>query len=581
MNRMTLTLAVPWNNSSYIACNGFHPLYKPLFDNDEPTINLSVIDEFSFSKQLLNEMYLSSIVNDVDDFKKVNIEKWVGDPIAEKFINYININELWLTHNIPGDIELHHTSPLTSCSRPFVLHCESFLPIFMPFAYQGIGFIDDIDKVRTFYKKIFSSEQCLGIYSHLQVTLDQISQFFNDEKIDLKLKLTKIGLSKQTYSHLTSFVKKEFLKEPTFLFTSSAHQNPASFGLRGGFSTLLFLQKYFQNGRKGRFVFRCCKPKESDLTDYGINISLIEQLENEGLILWVNQYLSEIELLNLFQSADFYLLPSVNLHSVSIMQAQAAGAIPIVTDTYGTNLFVQHDQTGKILNGVRKAVWKDDSKYGIPIDNHSLWGKDNISKLAMQIYDEVIDLQDNPKKLESIQKNTRAHAIMNYVGHEFKSQFFDDVASMINIAPKPNKHKLPLLDINDKREQLFNSPTQPLHLLTSKKYRLFSLKGLYWAYTPWVDSSRLTWSPLLDARSGLLRKYSVKVYFNLEQATHDLLPLSDISHRNPIFHISENVRIYAQKYPWLKKPLKRMHFIINSLLIKTERIIAKNINKDN
>ena len=38
---------------------------------------------------------------------------------------------------LPGDIELHHTAPITRGDRPFFQHCESFLPVFLPFLQQG------------------------------------------------------------------------------------------------------------------------------------------------------------------------------------------------------------------------------------------------------------------------------------------------------------------------------------------------------------------------------------------------------------------------------------------------------------
>ena len=506
-----LQIAIPWNNSSYIPCNGFHPLYQSLFDESQCLdITFNVIDEPEFARLLLDEKYLESISGDVERLKKHLEEKWETYPIAKEFLDHVSVDDLWLTSQLPGDIEFHHTSPLTTGDRPFIFHCESFLPIFMPFAYQGKGFMRRQDELREFYGAMLADDNCQGIYSHLQTTLDQISRFFNNNKIDAKLGLTRIGLANNVYANLSGVRRDEFPDVPCFLFTGSDHLNPASFGLHGGYSVLLFAERYFREGKDGLFIFRCARPADAELEKFGIDTKLLHQAEKSQQVVWIEGYLPESEQLSLFKLADFFLVPSLNLHSVSIMQAQLAGAIPVASDTLGAELFVEDGRTGITLTGVRDAVWRVDPQTGIPCDDHSLWSLDLPVRLADQMYERVMSLLNNPNAFVDLRQGTRAHALEDYSGGKFREAFFSDVSKTLPAHPPGNDGNankmcaLPLLRRPiDFSNQLFGFPSAPTLLLALEHGKVYQLKGTYWFNpTPADTGSLRSWAPLSVAKNG-------------------------------------------------------------------------------
>lgn len=481
-------IAVPWTNANYVACNGFHPLYRALFEGDS-TLAYNIIDEHALASYLhQNKSVAREVMGAIDAMGNPCKPDARAPLIARELVNHCNSSDFWTTKEIPGDLEFHHTSPLADGSRPFIFHCESFLPIFMPFAYQGRGFIRPVRDLRALYGHIFSSQKCLGIFSHLPETLDQFRTFFKNPDIDRKLLPSRTGLSEHVFRILKR-AKRPETGRLTFLFTSSANQNPLSFTLRGGLAVLRFADAYFRSGRDARFIFRATRPSDDHLQTAGIDVGYLRSHEGTR-ILWLEQFLSESEQLSLFARADVLLLPSANLHSVTIMQAMAAGAVPIVTDTYGPDRFVEHGDTGIILKGVRRAIWHEDAEAGIPVDSHAHFALCAPS-LAEQMIEHLIPIADHPEHLLAMQERCRAHAHMRFSGAAFRSEFEGNVHRLWNgyreeqkrnhgrNADEPffEKHNL-LLD-QCEWSTLFESVPQPVLRIETEHCRVFRLRNLY------------------------------------------------------------------------------------------------------
>lgn len=581
-----LQIAVPWNNASYIPRNGFHPLYQALFDKGtETSVKLNVLDEPAFFEQLHDDILVNRISNEIDRYHAALTKRWDHSGIAMDFINHVSIEDLWLTSHIPGSIEFHHTSPLTTGERPFVFHCESLLPIFMPFAYQGAGFLKDVNDLKSFYGLLFASEKCLGIFSHLQVTLDQISQFFKNPKIDAKLGLTRIGVAQHVYTQLTAPRKEDIPDYPRFLFTSSAQQHPVSFKLRGGYTALLFAIRYFEAGGKGEFIFRCGRPADAELKQFGINAGLLRQLEGRQQLLWIEGFLPENEQLSLFSQSDIYLLPSINLHSVSIMQAQLAGAIPVVTDTYGTDRFVEDNQTGLILNGVRAAVWREAPAAGVACDDHSLWTFEHAKNLADQLFSRVTTLLQTPGTFSELRHRMRCYAEDEYSGKRFNTDFWTEILKIRRSVPfsrlalSGTQNLMPLLPCpGDRISTLFSSTPSPRKLMVKENLNLavFHLKGIYWLTSTLRDFSMLSsWSPLYQAKLGGSAFKEIAVTWAPDDLDKYFLPAADAAKNNPFSFLQFKLGIkrFVLPHQRLESFLRKIYPSFQRMAAALERAI--------
>ena len=562
-----LNVAVPWNQARYIPCNGFHPLYRALFENNR-LLSFNVLDEVTFAQHLAEDnAYSKKIFEQIAQMPEPYAEKYGDSPLARKFADYITRDELWLTNELPGDIEFHHTSPLTSGERPFVLHCESFLPIFMPFANQGCGAIKNPGELRKFYGQLLGSENCLGIFSHLPETLDQIRSFFRNDQINEKLHRSRTGLADRTLKVLLDARKETCPERPMFLFTNSAHQNPRSFVLRGGVISLLFAEKFLRAGSEGLFIFRTARPGDEELRGYGINVEFIRSVENRQII-WLEGYLSEYEQLRLFTMADILLLPSVNLHSVVIMQALAAGAIPVVTDTYGTDLYVEDKQNGIVLKGVRDAVWLEHTAEGVIADNRQNF-RGLAADLAEQMHSRIIDLIDNPQYLLEIRAHARIRAQQEFSGSAFRDQVSEGIIGLWQAHKKKERVKNSLLPsmalVNtDELGRLFESPTQPYLVLNTECEKVYSCKGIFfYCAREAAIKGRDAFSILAIKRQRQFGTKGIIISGTLRDLEIHLLSLEKIGRDSGSLTLilQSYVMEWTRPYPFVFSSLKKLYFL--------------------
>ncbi|MEY3289273.1 MAG: hypothetical protein RLZZ419_1515, partial [Pseudomonadota bacterium] len=290
----TLSVAVPWNLSHYIPLNGFHPLYRALFDQAPSTIELNAWDNVKLQNRFMADIDIRNKVLRAANKENDKLNKLAAKSIAKQYQEYFWPPNQVLTRALAGDIEFHHTAPFPSLKRPFVFHCESFAPVFFPFAQQGSGGFKNHEKLRDYYRQIFANPLCLGIFSHIPETLENLSRFFEDTDIDQKLFSSKIGLSLTTIAE-TDLPEKPPISRPTFLFVNSANQNPKNFFLRGGHIVLRFWKEFITNGRDGLLMLRCKKPSAEDLLEYGIDLSFLKT-ETGRSIIWAEDYLANHEM---------------------------------------------------------------------------------------------------------------------------------------------------------------------------------------------------------------------------------------------------------------------------------------------
>jgi glycosyltransferase involved in cell wall biosynthesis len=484
-NRQSFSVAVPWSLSHYIPLNGFHPLYRALFDHAPEHVMFFAWDNVKLHRRFRSDVKIREAL-----LHKAKTEERHSDQLANKSIAEAYQEYLWppnkvLTAELTGDIEFHHTAPFPSLQRPFIFHCEMFAPIWFPFSQQGSGVLDRTEEIREYYRSIFASQLCLGILSHVPETLHALSQFFSDPNIDRKLFPSRIGLSANAVFD-PSLPEKRTLQCPRFLFMNSANQNPANFFRRGGHIVLRFWKEFLAGGRAGLLMLRCAKPSDEDLSEYGVDIALLREQTGRSII-WGQDYLANHEMNALMASAHFFLLPSASLHSVSIMQAMMLGAIPVVTDTVGTSVYVKDNENGIVLQGMRAAIWYKDASTGILVDRYCRTPELDDSMVSQLIH-RIYELLDKPDVYRDMQNRMTSYARDQFSGLAFSDHFWSAVSALYLRYQESSAHRKvntsqrgrSLLDCTvqgDEWGRMFEGPTQQMLRIKTRHSVVWELGG--------------------------------------------------------------------------------------------------------
>lgn len=500
----SLSVAVPWGLSHYIPLNGFHPLYRALFESKPEWVQLVAWDAIQLSETLRNDKGFRTQM-----LKEVKLDtallKSRAQPLEKKYFEHFGASNRTLTRCLKADIEFHHTALFPSMERPFVFHCESFAPLFFPFTHQGTGSLGAKPELRAHYTALFEHPLCLGIFSHLPQTLEDIRIFFKSALIESKLCLSKIGLHRpQRAAHA---IEKGALDSPVILFMNSANQNPGNFFLRGGHIALRYWQRAYPLPGTERLIMRCARPTDNLLAEYGVDLECLKQQEHVSVI-WIEEYLSADELDRLMQAAHFFLLPSASLHSVSIMGAMAAGAVPIVTDTVGTNRYVTDAVDGLVLKGMYASHWHLDTEAGVMVDYYQ---RDLAleNSLVQQLERRLGAVLSQPQIYASLQSKALLKASASFSGPEFGRSFWHRLSEQYQALPEAlrtpasNQKTRPqqiqcVLRLKD-WQRIFTSPPQPLARLHTGAANVTELGGCFIAWPTSHGPFRLhDWSPLAE-----------------------------------------------------------------------------------
>jgi len=466
-----LKVAVPWSLSHYIPLNGFHPLYRALFEHAPTEISLEAWDNVKLHRHFASHRKDRNLVSTLATSHRLDSEAMASETIAHAYSSYFYPPDKVLTEALSGDVEFLHTAPFPSFSRPFVFHCESFAPVFFPLARQGNGSFDKPEDLRAHYGRIFSNPLCQGIYSHIPNTLESFSTFFADADIDRKLFGSRIGLSKSAVD--PSIYPEKSIDKPRFLFINSAHQQPVNFFNRGGHVVLRFWKEFRAAGRNGTLVLRCGRPDDHTLASYGVDPAFVRS-ELGHSILWAEGYLANHEINALMADAHFFLLPSASLHSASILQAMTLGTVPIVTDTIGTSVYVTDRESAIVLKGVKQEIWYLDPQTGVLVDRYERMP--NIAaSLVSQLMERVSELLDSKEAFLALSYRAAKRAQTHFSGEAFAASFWETVKEKASKSRPAHsrsiidKLKTSLQHCTIDRatwSRPFESPTQPMRLDT-------------------------------------------------------------------------------------------------------------------
>jgi glycosyltransferase involved in cell wall biosynthesis len=479
---LELRIAVPWSLSHYIPLDGFHPLYRALFDHAPAHINLIAWDNVKlcrhFARDLSDRERVASLASSCQH-ERISISP---ASIAHLHADHVYPPDGILTETLSGEMEFHHTAPFPSLTRPFIFHCESFAPVFFPCLQRGLGKFGRHNELRLHYQRLFSNPLCQGIYSHIPETLDSFSNFFLDSAIDAKLFRSKVGLSKQSVDPAV-FRWRKSLDKPRFLFINSAHQRPEDFFNRGGHIVLRFWKEFRAALHDGILVLHGGRPDDGSLARHGVDPAFISS-ELGRSILWADGYLANHEINALMANAHFLLQPSASLDSASLLLAMTLGTIPIVTDVPGASVYVTDREHAIVLKGVRDEIWHLDPDTGILVDHYDRM-PNVTTALVTQLVNRVLELLNSKEAFVALSHQTAERARIAFSGEAFGSEFWESItakARQSRHSPTPRIAELTASLHNCTLDQeawsrVFESSRQPMPLLDTGTSTVAELGG--------------------------------------------------------------------------------------------------------
>lgn len=484
-----LKVAVPWALSHYIPLHGFHPLYRALFDHAPNEVKLIAWDNVSLYERLASDHSTRNWLRASMKRCKNASNSSIPNSIARKYEPSWFAANRYLTSELIGDLEFHHTVPFPSLRRPFVLYCETFEPLLFPFGDHRSIKSTDIQSLREHYRRILSSDLCLGIVSHVPETLSAIRRFVSDSTIEPKMIASRIGLSAKAVSiPPRKCDDKSGLGRPIFVFIDPACQTPANFARLGGQIVLRFWKHFMEKGHEGLLVMRCTRPREDELKGYGVDASFVRS-ESGRTIRWSEGYLYNHEMNALMERAHFVVLPSRSLHSALIMQAMSCGAVPVVTDTVGTSVFVRDGETGLMLKNMRDTTWHEGEVMGAWVERDCT-SVEHDEALVAQMMDRIERVLEDHDSYRRLRNNALRKAAEAFSGQRFSSEFWGNVTTRYMEYTRKHPGRgyatsgvaFALSDCtirSDDWERVFDSPSQPLSRIKTGSGAVFEVAGTF------------------------------------------------------------------------------------------------------
>jgi len=356
---------LPWNLGSYEPMNNFHPVLRKWVETQtgvrfvRPPWARELNQSPRWKEDSRSDHALDRGWGRIFQFKKAR--------------EFFSVQEFDFSSRLSAAAEFHHTVPFTTAERPFFFHCEAIPPIFMPMVFQGQQFDREVlSNILPIYREIFESDQCLGIFSHLQSTIAEFTATFQSDKIRQKLRYLPLAADMYVGTARSD-------EPPIFIFNNSAHQDPNSLVRRGGIFAIQILDivRCERPDAKLLFVGSHAQRLFSEPSGLGaplLNDGSVRELldRNRDNIIWVNRWLPERTFDRLLASAHFFLLPSIDLHSSSILRAMSHGCIPIVSNAYGIPELISHDRNGIVLNILDSSL-SGTTEFGFTNTNHDLF----------------------------------------------------------------------------------------------------------------------------------------------------------------------------------------------------------------
>jgi len=409
MTPSPFAVKVPWSTPVYRAFSGPHPMMTSLagsfdgirfdFDLPEPdTGDLARADReraacFARLKRLHGNLPEATVAAFVDS-------RGVESQAALR---------------PPYDLTLHHSMPFTFGQAPWAIHIEEVITLFAPFLWHGQSAHVRADSVpeRALIRSLLEAPECRFVSSHLSHSVAALGTVFDSEAIAAKARHIPFGVDYPDVPRAAveaAIARRDAVPADGpvhFLFTNSWSQDPRSLLVRGGLDVLLAFTEVVRRRPHWTLTVRSALPTEMLSAQFGTFVAGIPNVRV------IDRPVSDTEMADLFMAADVYLLPSVGLHTVSILQAMYFGAVLIASDVPGNDEFVTEDENGVIVPGRR--------------DVYSWYGEDGLLNQTFdplfqgvdQPYTErlartMLALGDDPARRAGLRREARRHVLTRH-----------------------------------------------------------------------------------------------------------------------------------------------------------------------
>ena len=257
--------------------------------------------------------------------------------------------------------------PLTFNQNKWFLEIEDTTSMMWPFLFNGRT--SDIDLSRkgflTILRTIIESENCLGIVTHMKSTAMSLPILLKSKEIEKKIFYAPLGLSQfPDFNFIKSSREKDSKNTITLLFTNSWHQLEHGFFLRGGIDVLEAFKELKEKYKKIKLIIRSKIP---DLSKIYFNKKKIDidsgifNVLNDNKVFVYSDFLEKKDFRDLFITSDIYLLPAARIHVVSTLEAMSYGLVPIVSDGWGFEEYIENRINGIVVKGRNRITsWMDD-----------------------------------------------------------------------------------------------------------------------------------------------------------------------------------------------------------------------------
>jgi len=246
---------------------------------------------------------------------------------------------------------------------------------------------------KEYIKYTLEDPRCKKIICHINQMAQALPKLLQSSIIENKIHYLLPGIEDNT----NNTIKKE--NDPfTILFTNSWSDWGKSFYLRGGHFLLNTFINLSQKYSNIKLILRTSLPDNFQENINKLNSDKIEIYNNK---------MFDQEIDTLYQKADIVVLPSIRVHSHSLLKAISYGLPIITTNGWGINEFVKHEYNGLILDKFENLSWHDDNlgcreNYSLLYDNSKL-----DQHVISQLYYYLEYLISNPDYLNYLSNNTK------------------------------------------------------------------------------------------------------------------------------------------------------------------------------
>ncbi|MCR9255871.1 MAG: hypothetical protein NXI16_07210 [Alphaproteobacteria bacterium] len=344
MNRPDAIVKVPWSTPVYREFSGPHPMMMSLagsfpgirFDFDLPEPGPDDLERAADEQRALTRALTPLAAPD----------------LVARFVESRGLASQAMIRP-PHDLVLHHSMPFTFGQSPWCIHIEEIVTLFAPFLWHGksAGVAARDVPVMPLVRALLESPACRFISSHLSHSADWLGTVFDSEIIRAKSRHIPFGVDfpETPAQAIDAEIARRNAKADDapvrFLFTNSWSQDPNSLLVRGGLDALLAFAEVLKNRPDWTLTVRSRLPTELLGEDFG---GFVKSIPNLSII---DTPISDAEMAALYLDADIYLLPSVGLHTVSILQAMYFGAVLIASDAPAVDEYVTQDVNAAVVPG--------------------------------------------------------------------------------------------------------------------------------------------------------------------------------------------------------------------------------------